>query len=148
VNVARVYTPEDRAIQTPNADTPYSFIGLDLRTEPMVLTVPPIEQERYFSLQFIDWYTHNFDYAGSRTTGNAGGVAGVLQRPEFRPAVLPHSAIRAGAHGALRADRGRAGRKIDVATLSPEMQQALAGGIADACRNWGGWRRQTSPAAG
>ena len=48
VSVARVFTPEDRAIQTPNSDTPYSFIGLDLRTEPIVLTVPPIEKERYF----------------------------------------------------------------------------------------------------
>jgi hypothetical protein len=74
VSIARVFTPEDRAIQTPNSDTPYSFIGMDLRTEPMVLTLPAIEKERYFSLQFVDWYTHNFDYAGSRTTGNAGGV--------------------------------------------------------------------------
>jgi hypothetical protein len=70
---ARVYTPEDRAVQTPNSDTPYSVLALDLRTEPMVLAVPPMEKERYFSLQFIDLYTHNFDYAGSRTTGNDGG---------------------------------------------------------------------------
>ncbi|MEA3522140.1 MAG: DUF1254 domain-containing protein, partial [Campylobacterota bacterium] len=39
-NVTRVYTPDDTAIQTPNSDTPYSFLGLDLRTEPMVLTLP------------------------------------------------------------------------------------------------------------
>lgn len=73
-NMARVYTPADKAIQTPNSDTPYSFIGMDLRTEPLVLTVPTIEKGRYFSLQFIDWYTQNFAYAGSRTTGNDGGV--------------------------------------------------------------------------
>lgn len=73
-SMARVFSPEDRAVQTPNSDTPYSFIGMDLRAEPLVLTVPPIDKERYFSLQFIDWYTHNFDYAGSRTTGNNGGV--------------------------------------------------------------------------
>jgi hypothetical protein len=72
-NVGRVYTPEDTAIQTPNSDTPYSFVGADLRTEPLVLTVPPIEQDRYFSLQFIDGYTYNFAYVGSRTTGNGGG---------------------------------------------------------------------------
>src|SRR5947207_8375103 len=47
-NVPRVYTPADTAIQTPNSDTPYSFVGMDLRTEPMVLTVPPIEKQRYF----------------------------------------------------------------------------------------------------
>jgi hypothetical protein len=73
INIPRVFTPADTAIQTPNSDTPYSFVGMDLRAEPMVLTVPPIEKERYFSVQLIDWYTFNFDYIGSRTTGNDGG---------------------------------------------------------------------------
>jgi len=72
-SMARVYTPEDKAVQTPNSDTPYSLLGLDLRAEPMVLTVPVIEKGRYFSLQFVDAYTFNFDYVGSRTTGNGGG---------------------------------------------------------------------------
>jgi len=72
-NTPRVFTPEDKAIQTPNSDTPYSFAGLDLRAEPMVLTIPPIEKGRYFSVQLIDLYTHNFAYLGSRTTGNGGG---------------------------------------------------------------------------
>mgnify|MGYP001017099795 CR=1 FL=1 len=73
VNVSRVFTPEDTAIQTPNSDTPYSMLGYDLRTEPLVITVPPIAEGRYFSLQFIDAYTFNFDYVGSRATGNGGG---------------------------------------------------------------------------
>src|SRR5438067_11701249 len=72
-NSARVYTPADTAIQTPNSDTPYSFVGADLRAEPLVLTVPAMEKERYFSVQLIDYYTFNFDYIGSRTTGNDGG---------------------------------------------------------------------------
>lgn len=72
-NEARLYTPEDTAVQTPNADTPYSMLGLDLRSEPLVLTVPPVEQDRYYSLQFIDGYTYNVAYVGSRTTGNGGG---------------------------------------------------------------------------
>jgi hypothetical protein len=72
-NTPRVYTPADTTIQTPNSDTPYSAVGADLRTEPLVLTVPPIEQDRYYSLQFVDGYTYNFDYVGSRTTGNGGG---------------------------------------------------------------------------
>ena len=50
VNTPRVYTPADTAIQTPNSDTPYSFVGMDLRAEPVVLTVPRIEKERYFSM--------------------------------------------------------------------------------------------------
>src|SRR5438045_4189163 len=72
-NIPRVYTPANTAIQTPNSDTPYSFVGMDLRAEPMVLTVPPVEREPYFSVQLIDAYTFNFDYIGSRTTGNNGG---------------------------------------------------------------------------
>lgn len=72
-SLARVTTPADTAIQTPNSDTPYSFIGADLRAEPLVLTIPPIEAGRYFSVQFIDAYTYNFAYVGSRTTGNGGG---------------------------------------------------------------------------
>jgi len=72
-NIPRVYTPADTAVQTPNSDTPYSFLGMDLRAEPIVLTVPPIEKDRYFSVQFVDAYTFNFDYIGSRTTGNDGG---------------------------------------------------------------------------
>lgn len=84
-NTARVYTPDDKAVQTPNSDTPYSFAGLDLRAEPYVITVPKMDKDRYFSIQFIDYYTHNFDYAGSRTTGNDGGnylIAGPSWRGE------------------------------------------------------------------
>src|SRR4029450_1008599 len=72
-NIPRVYTPADTAIQTPNSDTPYSFAGLDLRAHPVVLPVPVVEKERYFSVQLIDLYTFNFDYIGSRATGNDGG---------------------------------------------------------------------------
>ncbi|MDB5552044.1 MAG: putative cell envelope protein [Rhizobium sp.] len=72
INIPRVYTPADTAVQTPNSDTPYSMIGMDLRAEPMVLTVPSIEKNRYFSIQLIDAYTFNFDYIGSRATGNDG----------------------------------------------------------------------------
>ena len=38
-----------------------------------MLTVPVIEKERYFSVQLIDYYTFNFDYIGTRATGNGGG---------------------------------------------------------------------------
>jgi hypothetical protein len=41
LNFARVFTPDDTAFVTPNSDTPYTFLGLDLRAEPVVLTVPP-----------------------------------------------------------------------------------------------------------
>src|ERR1700691_1763156 len=69
-NTPRVYTPADTAVQPPNSDTPYSWLGLDLRTEPFVLTVPEVEKNRYYSIQFTDAYTFNIDYAGTSTTGN------------------------------------------------------------------------------
>lgn len=72
-NNARVYTPQDKAIQSPNSDTPYSTLGADLRTEPLIVTMPKIDKDRYYAAQFIDLYTHNFSYVGSRTTGNGGG---------------------------------------------------------------------------
>src|SRR4051794_23917364 len=89
-NTARVYTPQDTSIVTPNSDTPYSFVGMDLRTEPFVLCNPEIGKERYFSFQFIDWYTANFAYTGTRTTGNGPGcfmVAGPSWNGEKPPGI-------------------------------------------------------------
>src|SRR6185312_7466131 len=82
-NNARVYTPEDRAIQTPNSDTPYSFLGADLRAEPLVVSLPAVDKGRYYSAQFIDMYTFNFAYAGSRATG-AGAVKLLLAGPHWK----------------------------------------------------------------
>jgi hypothetical protein len=72
-NTARVYTPKDTAVVTPNSDTPYSFFCADLRAEPVVVTVPEIEKKRYYSIQLVDMYTFNYGYIGSRTTGNDAG---------------------------------------------------------------------------
>ena len=85
VSMARLFTPEDTAVQTPNSDTPYSFFAADLRTEPIVLTVPEIEKERYYSIQLVDLYTHNFAYIGSRTTGN-GAANYLLTGPGWKAA--------------------------------------------------------------
>jgi hypothetical protein len=72
-NTARVYTPADTAVVTPNSDTPYSFICADLRSEPVVVSVPDIEEKRYYSVQLVDMYTFNYGYIGSRATGNKAG---------------------------------------------------------------------------
>jgi hypothetical protein len=72
-NEARVFTYKDTAIVTANSDTPYSFLWLDLRAEPMVISVPPVEKERYFAVQLEDGNTFNYGYIGTRTTGTEGG---------------------------------------------------------------------------
>lgn len=68
-----VATPEDRVVIAPNVDTPYSNAWLDLRAEPVVVTVPSFERERYLSLQLFDLYTYIIDYVTPRTNGQAGG---------------------------------------------------------------------------
>ena len=72
-NEHRVATPEDTAVITPNSDTPYSMVWMDLRAEPMVISVPAVEKERYYSVQLIDGNTYNYGYIGSRATGNDPG---------------------------------------------------------------------------
>lgn len=72
-NETHVATPKDTAIVTPNSDTPYSMVQLDLRAEPIVLSVPAVEAKRYYSVQLVDQYTFNYGYIGSRATGDAAG---------------------------------------------------------------------------
>ena len=72
-NEARVFTYKDTAIVTPNSDTPYSFAWLDLRAEPMVLSVPAVEKGRYYAVQLEDGNCFNYGYIGSRATGNEPG---------------------------------------------------------------------------
>jgi hypothetical protein len=72
-NEARVFTYEDTAIVTPNSDTPYSLLWMDLRAEPMVLSVPAVDKKRYYSVMLNDGNTFNYGYIGSRATGNDAG---------------------------------------------------------------------------
>ena len=69
-----VATPEDKFVVTPNSDTPYSYLWMDLRAEPIVVTVPKIEPNRYYTGQMVDLYTYNFAYLGTRAYGNDGGT--------------------------------------------------------------------------
>jgi hypothetical protein len=87
-NIGRVYTPKDTAIVTPNSDTPYSFVGADLRAEPLVLSVPEVEKGRYYAVQLVDMYTFNYGYIGSRTTGNGAGTY-MLAGPNWKGETPP-----------------------------------------------------------
>lgn len=72
-NEARVFTPKDTAVITPNSDTPYSLMEIDLRAEPTVISVPAVPKPRYYSVQLTDANTFNYGYIGSRTTGVGPG---------------------------------------------------------------------------
>jgi hypothetical protein len=72
-NLHHVATYKDTAVVTPNSDTPYSVLWLDLRAEPMVISVPAVAKRRYYSVQLIDGNTYNYGYIGSRATGSEPG---------------------------------------------------------------------------
>ena len=72
-NEARVFTYKDTAVVTPNSDTPYSMLWLDLRAEPMEISVPAVDKARYYSVQLIDGNTYNYGHIGSRATGVEAG---------------------------------------------------------------------------
>src|SRR5580693_963143 len=72
-NEPNVFTYKDTAIVTPNSDTPYSFLWMDLRAEPMVISVPAVDPKRYYSVQLCDGNTYNFGYIGTRATGSEAG---------------------------------------------------------------------------
>jgi len=72
-NEARVFTYKDTAVVTPNSDTPYSILFMDLRAEPIVLSVPAVERSRYYSVMLCDGNTFNYGYIGSRATGTQRG---------------------------------------------------------------------------
>jgi len=72
-NESRVFSYKDRAVITPNSDTPYSLLTMDLRAEPIVVSVPAVAKSRYYSVQLTDANTFNFGYIGSRATGTQAG---------------------------------------------------------------------------
>lgn len=143
--VARLFTPEDKAVVTPNADTPYCMFWVDLRSEPLVLTVPEMEPERFYHVQLIDLYTHNYAYVGTLTTGNKAGKyllagpdwegeqfnAGSFEYIDFmlsliRPVEEEKELMKRFAKIGLGTDE-----KFDIDRFSPEMKEALEAGVKE-----------------
>jgi len=46
---------------------------MDLRAEPIVLSVPAVERSRYYSVMLCDGNTFNYGHIGSRATGTQRG---------------------------------------------------------------------------
>jgi hypothetical protein len=69
-------------VVTPNSDTLYCLSQFDLTNEPVVIVVPPVE-DRYYSFQFLDAYTNDFIYLGTRATGSSGGTY-LLAGPDWK----------------------------------------------------------------
>jgi len=88
-NEARVFTPKDTAVITPNSDTPYSMMEVDLRSEPTVISVPAVPKPRYYAVQLTDANTFNYGYIGSRATGTAAGDY-MIVGPDWKGETPPH----------------------------------------------------------
>lgn len=61
-----------RQITAPNNDTIYSSCQMELSGGP-VEVISPTDLQRYFSIAFMDAFTDNFAYIGTRATGGRGG---------------------------------------------------------------------------
>ena len=140
-----VFTYKDTAVVTPNSDTPYSMLWMDLRAEPIVISVPAVDPKRYYSVQLIDSYTYNYGYIGCRATGSDAGdylvagpdwngetPAGVKKAFKLQFAALagdlPHPALQPSRHQQCAQGPGR----LQGATAIDLSQSARsAGGARD-----------------
>jgi uncharacterized membrane protein len=59
----------------PNNDTAYSLAWVDLSQEPVMLTIPAIPADRYWTMELVDFTSDNFAYIGQRQGTKAGHYA-------------------------------------------------------------------------
>jgi hypothetical protein len=59
----------------PNNDTAYSLAWVDLSQEPVILTIPDIPTDRYWTMELVDFTSDNFAYVGQRQGTKAGHYA-------------------------------------------------------------------------
>lgn len=69
---ARTLAGPDDTFVSINNDTVYSIAQVDLSAGPLRLSVPAAG-DRYYVLQFVDAWTDNFAYVGTRATGSEAG---------------------------------------------------------------------------
>lgn len=68
-----VSTPEDTIFVAPNVETPYSYATLNIKDEPVVLTIPEFEANRFIGVPFYDLYTHVIYTISPKNNGHSGG---------------------------------------------------------------------------
>jgi hypothetical protein len=110
-------------IVAPNRDTIYSLAVLDLRSEPMALTLPEVG-DRYYTYQFLDAWTETSAYVGTRATGGRAGTWVVT--PPGWEGELPEGAQQIEASTPLVFMLGRylVQDDADVANIAPIRDQA------------------------
>jgi Protein of unknown function (DUF1254) len=107
-NQHHVATYEDTAIVTPNSDTPYSPLWLNLRAQRMVLSVPAVAKEHSYSVQLIDGNTYNYGYIAApwgairATTSSSGQIGKARLRCAFLDSAELHAGNGKGPHRRAR----------------------------------------------
>jgi hypothetical protein len=62
---------------SPNNDTLYSMAWIDLRREPVILSVPEVG-DPYYTMELAGMDSDNFAYVGTRTTGGGAGIYAII----------------------------------------------------------------------
>ena len=106
-------TPKDTDVVSPNNDTPYSWAWVDLRTEPWVLTLPKIQEKRFYTSQWDDLWSFVLDNPGSVEDGNDG--VSVLLAPPTWKGELPE-----GLHRVIQGDSELLGTLTRTQMFDPE----------------------------
>ncbi|MDQ8730006.1 DUF1254 domain-containing protein [Bradyrhizobium sp. LHD-71] len=76
--------PDDKIVIRENVDTLYSAATIDLKAEPMVLSVPATD--RYFLLPMLSLWSDVFAVPGTRTTGKNAARSFLVVGPRWRGA--------------------------------------------------------------
>lgn len=74
-------------VVAPNSDTLYCSIQFDLKKQPIVIVVPPIAADRYYTFEFLDAYTNDFAYIGTRATWSNNGHTYLIAGPDWNEQV-------------------------------------------------------------
>ncbi len=68
----QLFDPSHTTVVSPNNDTYYCYAILDIRNEPVVISIPKVEK-RYFSFQICDIFTNCPNYISTLATGDGPG---------------------------------------------------------------------------
>src|SRR3954469_19207929 len=61
-NTVRDLPTADPGSPYPKLDTLNAYVPVDLRGEPMIVEILPHNDDRYYTIQFSDLYTYNFEH--------------------------------------------------------------------------------------
>jgi len=131
----RTYPPvEFREVVRPNFDTLYSIGWLDMRKEPMIVTIPE-SSGRYYVMPFYDMWTDAYAAPGTRTSGTGKQVWAIVPPGWSRPDRLPDlGQLGDHPHADQRRRRLRGGQQVpgrlpDGAALAVRQAGHCAAGV-------------------